>query len=303
MFGLVRSPVLELRHVFNSITTRLAAGAMVVYNTISSRSYTPEQQRQTTETGSRSDKVRQILNLVLSITQVLVIPFATLTGIGQPIGTDAGNDAPIIPAAYAFSIWSIIFAGSIAYGIYQALPAQRENPLLRRIGFATAWAFGATTLWSLVAQLQGSSWPTVVLMANILLALIYAFIQLIPLQESLSRKEWWTVLMPLSVFLGWITVAMVANTSATLYQAGVRDFVLSEASWALVMSIVAGCIATFVTYVSRGNAPYALTLIWAFAGIVVRSNDQYPALAIVAAVMGGVVATELVVARRRRTAF
>ena len=40
-----------------------------------------------------------------------------------------------VPAGYVFSIWGLIYLALIGFAIYQALPAQRENPHLRRIGY------------------------------------------------------------------------------------------------------------------------------------------------------------------------
>ena len=38
-----------------------------------------------------------------------------------------------VPAGYVFAIWGVIYLGMIAYTVYQALPAQRDNPLLNKI--------------------------------------------------------------------------------------------------------------------------------------------------------------------------
>jgi hypothetical protein len=61
---------------------------------------------------------------------------------------DVGPRSPVEPAGYAFGIWGPIFALSLGYAVYQARPAQRRNPLLRRIGWWTAGAFLGTGMWS-----------------------------------------------------------------------------------------------------------------------------------------------------------
>ena len=63
-----------------------------------------------------------------------------------------------VPAGYVFSIWFLIYVGLLCYGVYQALPAQKENPRLRRaaapfvvssvvnIAWLFFWHYGLFTL-------------------------------------------------------------------------------------------------------------------------------------------------------------
>jgi hypothetical protein len=55
-----------------------------------------------------------------------------------------------VPAGYAFTIWSLIFALSLSYAVCQALPSERESPRLRRVGWLTASAMAATSAWMIV---------------------------------------------------------------------------------------------------------------------------------------------------------
>jgi len=58
---------------------------------------------------------------------------------GETVGrVSAENPTLVVPADYAFTVWGPIFALSLAYTVYQALPGQRQNPLLRRVGWFMA---------------------------------------------------------------------------------------------------------------------------------------------------------------------
>lgn len=46
--------------------------------------------------------------------------------------------SPIRPSGYAFAIWAPIFMLAAIYAGWQALPANRERPLLRRVGWLIA---------------------------------------------------------------------------------------------------------------------------------------------------------------------
>jgi hypothetical protein len=81
------------------------------------------------------DVFRQGANLFFSISQ-FIVTFLPAFGIGLGIGDRAtGVSSPVVPIYWAFFIWFLIFPACIAYGIYQAYPAQRENKILRRIAF------------------------------------------------------------------------------------------------------------------------------------------------------------------------
>src|SRR5262245_40539074 len=101
----------------------------------------------------QKDKFRQLLNLCFAVAQPVVAVLVNLEITGPSIGA-ISNRYPtyVVPAGYAFSIWSLIFALSLGYGVWQALTAQRENLLLRRIGWLTASAMAATSVWMLVFQ-------------------------------------------------------------------------------------------------------------------------------------------------------
>ena len=82
------------------------------------------------------DTLRQLL-VVLGVIAVIVV---NILANALPLnGLDTGEisdrfDIYFVTAGYVFSIWLPIYLGLIAYAIFQALPAQKENPRLRSIG-------------------------------------------------------------------------------------------------------------------------------------------------------------------------
>jgi hypothetical protein len=240
------------------------------------------------------DRLRQALNVVFSITQVLAIYGTVAAGTGADLTTRSNAEPPVVPALYTFGIWSVIYLGSIVYAVYQALPAQLENALLRCIGFFSASAFLASTLWAIAAGF-GWYWLTVVFIFLMLGSLLGAFIQFIRYRLPLTTAERLLVVPPISVFTGYITVATIANTASTLKMYGFSNVVLSDQNWAIVMLIAAGVIGSSVTLVSRGNVWYALTVIWALIGVLVANVVSVPntAVAVVAGSAAGLVALAL----------
>jgi translocator protein len=246
-----------------------------------------ERARTSSSVGNKHrDRLRQVLNLVFAIGQVATTYVTVTTGADEQFSSRGSIDPPIIPAEYTFiGIWTIIYASTIAYAIYQALPGQRENELLRRIGFWTAAAFAGTSLW-LIAAGQNQVWLTVAIFFGILAALLVAFVQLIRPDRALSYAERYLVVAPISIYSAWATIGTIANTAAALNESGVTNVVVAPQSWAIIMLVIAGTIAAFVATVSRGNLWYVLTILWALLGIVVANLELFPSVAIAAGAVG-----------------
>lgn len=105
------------------------------------------------------DTLRRWSNLLLSMAQIAVtiLCFAFGTSFDDAAGPPSA-DPPIVPAGYAFIIWSAIYAGCLAFGIYQFAPSQAKDPLMRRIGFLTASGFLGCCFWLLVVRLGHLTW-------------------------------------------------------------------------------------------------------------------------------------------------
>lgn len=84
------------------------------------------------------DHLRQALNLIFAFAPIVVTLLGYVTGSNSNFDRNTPAEPYIVPAGYAFIIWAFIYGGSFAYGIYQALPRHRKNPLLRRMGTRVA---------------------------------------------------------------------------------------------------------------------------------------------------------------------
>ena len=95
------------------------------------------------------DRLRQIAVIVSIAGTIIVNALAnTLPINGQNTGEVSDRfQVYFVPAAYVFSIWGLIYIGLIVFAIFQALPAQRENPRMRSIGW-----------WVVLGGLANSAW-------------------------------------------------------------------------------------------------------------------------------------------------
>jgi hypothetical protein len=210
----------------------------------------------------------------------------------------------VVPAGYAFTIWSLIFALSLGYAIYQGPPSERENPLLRRVGWLTASAMAATSAWMIVFQ-RSLFALSVAVMLWLLASLVGVVARAHRSATTFSRAEAWLVYYAFSIFLGWIMVATVANIAQTLTAFGWGGWGVDAQTWGVVALLLAGVIASAATAAMRGNAPYALTVIWALIAVAVNqfSRATPPSSTMVGAVAVGMallVGTTLLASRGRR---
>ncbi len=216
------------------------------------------------------DTLRQIAN-ILSVVLALTVNIlaATLPLNGQNTGAISDRfKVYFVPAGYVFAIWGIIYVGWIAFAVYQALPAQKANPRLRRLGylFALSGMFNAAWLFCWHYNQFGLS---VLVMLTLLGLLIASYLGLNVGKAPISNAERWLVDIPFSVYLGWITVATVANVTDWLYFVHWNGFDIAPQAWAVIMLVVASVLGV-ITAQTRHDAAYLFVLVWSFIGITVK---------------------------------
>jgi benzodiazapine receptor len=213
------------------------------------------------------DSLRQVA-VILGILAVITI---NILANALPLnGLDTGEisdrfDIYFVPAGYVFSIWGLIYLGLIAYGIYQALPAQKENPRLRSIGLPFLISCLANAVWLFLWHYELFLF-TLVAMVILLITLILIYLRLGIGRVQVPTAERWLVHVPFSIYLGWITVATIANTTQLLFYVGWSGWGISPEIWAVIM-LAAGVIISALMSFTRTDIAYSLVLVWAYVGI------------------------------------
>jgi len=198
-----------------------------------------------------------------------------------------------VPAGYVFAIWGIIYIGLIAYAVYQALPAQRLNPRLQATGWWVVLGGLANSMWIFLWHYQQFV-ATLGAMLILLATLIAVYLRLGIGQTKVTTGETWAVRVPFSIYLGWITVATVANISDVLDFVGWNQFGISDAVWMVIILGAVLVIAGLMNFLRRDVA-YTAVLLWALAGIAARF-PQEGIVTIATWVTFGLVAATLVAA-------
>jgi len=219
------------------------------------------------------DTLRQIINLVtvlLALTVNILVSALPLNG--QNTGEISDRfQVYFVPAGYVFSIWGVIYLGWIAFTIYQFQPQQKESPRLRRLGYLFATSNIANAVW-LFCWHYNQFGLSVLVMLSLLGLLLASYLRLDVNRTSVSPAERWSVDIPFSVYLGWITVATVANVTDWLYLVEWNGFGITAQTWAVIMLAVASLLGLAMTF-TRRDAGYLSVLVWAFIGIAVKQTS------------------------------
>ena len=213
---------------------------------------------------------RQLLNVLGLVIALAVNAMATLLPLNGLNTAQISDRFPvlIVPAGYVFSIWGIIYLGLIAFTIYQALPSQRENPSLQKLGLWFFFSSLANALW--LVSFHYLQFGLAMIIMLVLLGILIRIYTILGIgKKSFKTAEKWLVNNPFSIYLGWITVAAIANASQLLYSIHWNGFGIDAEVWTMIMLATGAIISALVSF-TRRDVGYSLVLVWAFAGIAIK---------------------------------
>jgi hypothetical protein len=237
-----------------------------------------------------SDVVRQFANVLAAIFQI----YASYT-VGSSVGAIAQEyRSSILPATYAFAIWGPIFILCGIYAVYQALPAQREKPILRAIGWWTAGAFLANGAWSYAYTSHQFLLAQAIIVAGLVLAggAYLHVVRGVP-TARVTHIDNWLVGSTLGLLFGWLTAASAVGLVGTLIARGFAATGQGAEIRDAALLLLSGAVAFLVILASR-QGPYGawvsfgVAVLWALVAIIVEQRStsiMTPAVAVVIAVI------------------
>jgi hypothetical protein len=240
-----------------------------------------------------SDRLRRLLIVVTVLAAIAVNGAANALPLnGQLTGEISDRFRVfVVPAGYVFAIWGVIYLFQLAFLARVVATTGRRDPLVRRLG-----------LWpAVVATLNGAwiflwHWEvfplTPIAMLGILVSLVAIYLRadlasVARPGSGASARDRWLVQLPFSIYLGWITVATIANVAAVGAWAdvptlGLQPELIAAAVLAVGLTIAAAAL------VRTGDVAYGLVIVWAYAGIVAKeaplATPYVPVVAAIAAV-------------------
>ena len=254
---------------------------------------------------SKNSSILRYANILFYALTVVVNSLAGGTTILGGQLTSAVSDANptlITPAGYVFSIWGVIYVLLAVFVVYQALPSQKGREYQNKIGWLFALSSLTNILWLFLWQYNYLS-VSVVLMFALLATLILIYLRLGIGKAKVTLRERLAVHLPFSVYLGWITVASIANVAVTLVSLKWDGFGISPETWAILVVAVA-LIITMLMLTTRKDVAYSLVIIWALVGIGVKQSGNQTIVQLTeisaAIVAVALIATILVIQLRKK---
>lgn len=214
-------------------------------------------------------------NIAAFVLTVIVNGLAGSTELIGGVNTAEISDANptlITPAGYVFSIWGIIYILLAVFVIFQALPSQKEKEYTKKIGWLFVLTSVLNIVWIFLWQYQILS-ASVILIFLLLATLIAIYLRLNIGKSTISLREKLAVHVPFSVYLGWITIASIANVAVFLVSENWDGFGISPETWATLIIIVA-LVITLLVLATRKDIAYGLVIVWAFIGISVKQSGN-----------------------------
>jgi tryptophan-rich sensory protein len=212
-------------------------------------------------------KSRSIINLVLFAGVILVNTLAVKLPLNNKSTGQLSDQYPnlFVPAGITFSIWGIIYLFLIGALIYQFVQKDAKVITKRHQEFFAlsclcnmAWIFA----WHYELVLL-----SVTIMLLFLIVLTFWFLEVNTIASLWSHHL--LVKLPVKIYLGWISVATIANITAALVHYQWKGFGISESNWTVIMIGIGTLLSVFMVWKFK-NIPHALVFIWALLGIIIK---------------------------------
>jgi benzodiazapine receptor len=222
--------------------------------------------------SSKKAVLLQSLNIFAFILTIVVNGLANSAGLNGRTTAEVSDLYPtaVTPAGYVFSIWGVIYVLLLVFVVFQALPSQRGKSFLQSISFFFVLSSVLNVSWLFLWHYDQIV-LSVALMFALLATLIAIYLRLNIGKSTVSWKEKACVHLPFSVYLGWITVASIANVAAALVSVNWDGFGLANDTWGVLVIAVA-LLITLTVVATRRDAAFGLVLIWALVGIAAKQS-------------------------------
>ncbi|WP_050181827.1 hypothetical protein [Domibacillus robiginosus] len=209
------------------------------------------------------------LNLIGFLVVVAVNSLANALPLNGQTTGDISDKITVLftPAGYVFSIWGLIYLLLLVWLLRGYKPSHIDRKV--HVPFLLSCIFNAT--WIFLWHYEFFALSTMVIL-TLLVSLIIIYTRV-----ERERFSFWDR-FPFSIYLGWVSVAVMANISYTLTYYEWNGFGLSAVVWTFILLIAASVLAVTFRFSYRDRV-YPLVFVWALAGIAVRNWTAEPFIA------------------------
>ena len=210
------------------------------------------------------------LAVILFALLMPVIAWLSNTGTFGPDNGAISDRYPtlLVAAGYSFSIWGLIFAWDVAFGVWQ----WRAGAASRAVERARPWAaagFALTALWMPVFSQQWFGLALLVIWGA--LACIASAAITLARDPSPAKGQGAWATAPLALHAGWLSLAAFLNTAQVLVAYDVFDGA-PMLGWSLALLAAAAVLLLLVNHRLGGHLAYVAAALWGLAAVYVKQS-------------------------------
>ncbi len=222
----------------------------------------------------------QLFNALFFAATVIVNALANSIPINGITTGEVSANIPNLftPSGITFSIWAVIYILLLVFSLFQGQGIFRSKSnretLVFKIGIWFILASVANITWIFAWHYQQFLYSLLCILL-LLISLIMIYKKLKIGKAEVKNQEKYFAHLPFSIYLGWVTVATIANTAVVLVDAGWNQWGLSQEFWTITMISIASIITLIMIFL-RNDLYFTLVIIWAFAGIIMKRYKVSP---------------------------
>ena len=251
---------------------------------------------------NNTSKIILQIGIVLGFLGTIAVNVLSSIGLINNISPEELSDALpnlFVPSGLTFTVWGVIYIGLLALTIYVIrswfIKDMDPPEVLEKMGIEFIVAAVANISWIFLFHYQaelGTSLYSLIAMLILLAALITAYVRLrVGKNDEATAGEKWFVHTPFSFYLGWITIATVANISALLTEYELDGLYTIPDNWKLILTIIVISVAVIITLLIlllRKDIAYSVIVIWALVGIIIKRYEVAPPVVLGVVIAAGV---------------
>jgi hypothetical protein len=176
-----------------------------------------------------------------------------------------------VPAGFTFSIWGVIYLFLLGYVVLSGIVLwkfEEDEPAFIHVRSVSVpfliscvlngvWIFS----WHYL-QLVFS----LIIMLWLLRSLIAIYTKMQKHRSVITGIYFLGLYVPFTIYLAWISVATIANTTALLITVQWNAFGMEHWIWSCIMIVIAFLLTAWFTYI-KGELSFGLVMAWALFGI------------------------------------
>jgi benzodiazapine receptor len=221
------------------------------------------------EIDFRSLQYANVAAVVIMIVWNALVNILPLNNVNTGVVSDSYPNL-FTPPGYIFAIWGIIYTLAIIFMLYQVRSSQRSADYLWKIGRFYLVSSLINVVWLVFFHYSyGVKFLYIIstgILLVLLLDLLLIYVRLGVGGEAVPRGIKLAVHFPMSIYLGWISVASIAALASAINVMVPGIPLETQAIATAAMLVVAFVLTGFMLWMKR-DIVFALVVIWAVMGI------------------------------------